>query len=81
MRRRRRGLADRATEREVEVVSALLVAGSTKAAAHRLGLAERTVRSHLANARSKLGAESTPQLVWILRSRIRAPGGLVQNDR
>jgi DNA-binding NarL/FixJ family response regulator len=80
-RRRSRDLAARATEREVAVVAAVLAAGSTKAAAHRLGLAERTVRSHLANARSKLGAESTPQLVWILRSRLPEHEGLVQNDR
>jgi DNA-binding NarL/FixJ family response regulator len=49
--------AKRATEREVGVVAAVLAAGSEKAAAHRLGLSHSTVKHHLANARSKLGAE------------------------
>ena len=56
----------RATEREVVVVVAVLEAGSEKAAAHRLGLSHSTVKHHLANARSKVGAETTAQLVWIL---------------
>jgi DNA-binding transcriptional regulator YdaS (Cro superfamily) len=34
------------------VVAAVLLAGSEKAAAHRLGLAHPTVKHHLANARS-----------------------------
>ena len=46
----------RATDREVGVV----------AAAHRLGLSHSTVKHHLANARSKVGATPTAQLVWIL---------------
>jgi len=55
--------AERATDREVVVVAAVLVAGSEKAAAHRLGLSHSTVKHHLANARSKVGAETTAQLV------------------
>ena len=58
--------ARRATDREVGVVAAVLVAGSEKAAAHRLGVSHSTVKHHLANARSKVGAETTAQLVWIL---------------
>jgi DNA-binding NarL/FixJ family response regulator len=50
-----------ATDREVGVVSAVLVAGSEKAAAHRLGLSHSTVKHHLANARSKVGAETMKQ--------------------
>ena len=57
---------ERATDREVGLVAAVLVAGSEKAAAHRLGLSHSTVKHHLANARSKVGAETTAQLVWIL---------------
>ena len=38
------------------MVAAVLVAGSEKAAAHRLGLSHSTVKHHLANARSKVGA-------------------------
>jgi DNA-binding NarL/FixJ family response regulator len=64
-----RGHAVRATDREVGVVAAVLVAGSEKAAAHRLGLSHSTVKHHLANARSKVGADPTAQLVWILAAR------------
>jgi DNA-binding NarL/FixJ family response regulator len=60
----------RATDREVGVVAAVLAAGSEKAAAHRLGLSHSTVKHHLANARSKVGATSTAQLVWILAERL-----------
>ena len=49
------GVRDRpatcATDREVVVVAAVLVAGSEKAAAHRLGVSHSTVKHHLANAR------------------------------
>ena len=78
MRARRR--AERATDREVGVVAAVLVAGSEKAAAHRLGLSHATVKHHLANARSKVGAETTAQLVWILAPRLPEPEGTAQTD-
>jgi len=71
---RARRPAGHATEREVVVVAAVLVAGSEKAAAHRLGLSHSTVKHHLANARSKVGAETTAQLVWILGPRLPEPG-------
>jgi DNA-binding CsgD family transcriptional regulator len=70
-----RGQAESATDREVSVVAAVVAAGSEKAAAHRLGLSHSTVKHHLAKARSKLGAETTAQLVWILAPRLpEAPG-------
>lgn len=62
-----------ATERELVVVAAVLVAGSEKAAAHRLGLSHSTVKHHLANARSKMGVETTAQLVWILAPNLPEP--------
>jgi DNA-binding CsgD family transcriptional regulator len=62
------------------VVAAVLVAGSEKAAAHRLGLAHSTVKHHLANARSKVGATTTAQLVWILAPRLPEPDGMAQTD-
>ena len=65
-----RSSAARATDREVRVVAAVLVAGSEKAAAHRLGLSHSTVKHHLANARSKVGAATTAQLVCILAPRL-----------
>lgn len=73
MTRRPRHPSTRATDREVGVVAAVLVAGSEKAAAHRLGLSHSTVKHHLANARSKLGATTTAQLVWILAPRLPEP--------
>ena len=58
------------------MVAAVLVAGSEKAAAHSLGLSHSTVKHHLANARSKVGATTTAQLVWILAPRLpEAEGG------
>ncbi len=60
------------------MVAAVLVAGSEKAAAHRLGLSHSTVKHHLANARSKVGAETTAQLVWILAPRLPEPEGGAQ---
>jgi DNA-binding NarL/FixJ family response regulator len=53
------------------VVAAVLVAGSEKAAAHRLGLSHSTVKHHLANARSKVN--TTAQLVWITGPRLPSP--------
>ena len=73
MTHRPRHSAGRATDREVGVVAAVLVAGSEKAAAHRLGLSHSTVKHHLANARSKVGATTTAQLVWILATRLPEP--------
>jgi DNA-binding NarL/FixJ family response regulator len=75
-----RRLTARATDREVLVVAAVLAAGSEKAAAHRLGLSHSTVNHHLANAWSKVGAETTAQLVWILAPRLPEPEGVAQSD-
>jgi DNA-binding CsgD family transcriptional regulator len=72
--------AERATDREVVVVAAVLESGSEKAAAHRLGLSHSTVKHHLANARSKVGAKTTAQLVWILAPRLPEPEGVAQAD-
>ena len=51
-----------------------------KAAAHRLGLSHSTVKHHLANARSKVGAVTTAQLVWILAPRLPEPEGTASTD-
>ena len=84
-RREAAGVRDRrpiqgATDREVGVVAAVLAAGSEKAAAHRLGLSHSTVKHHLANARSKVGASTTAQLVWILASRLPELEGMARTD-
>jgi DNA-binding NarL/FixJ family response regulator len=73
MRPRPSRTAKRATDREVGVVAAVLVTEPEKAAAHRLGLTHSTVKHHLANARSKVGAATTAQLVWILAERLPEP--------
>jgi DNA-binding NarL/FixJ family response regulator len=80
MTRRSRPPTGRATDREVGVVAAVLVAGSEKAAVHRLGLSHSTVKHHLANARSKVGADTTAQLVWILAPRLPQPEARAQTD-
>ena len=72
-RRPTRHPAERATDREISVVAAVLATGSEKAAAHRLGLSHSTVKHHLAKARSKVGASNTAQLVWILAPRLPEP--------
>jgi DNA-binding CsgD family transcriptional regulator len=39
-----------------------------------------TVKHHLANARSKVGAETTAQLVWILAERLPEAEGRAEVD-
>jgi DNA-binding NarL/FixJ family response regulator len=65
---------------ELVVVAAVLAAGSEEAAAHRLGLSHSTVKHHLANARSKVGATTTAQLVWILAPRLPEPAVTAEAD-
>jgi len=48
----------RATDHEVWVVAAVLAAGSEISTAHRFGRSHSTVKRHLANVRSKVGAET-----------------------
>lgn len=54
----------------------MLSADLEKAAAHRLGLSHSTVKHHLANARTKVGAQTTAQLVWIPAERLPEPAEL-----
>lgn len=68
----------RATDRKVCASAAAVAAGSGEAAAHRLGLSHSTVKHHLANARPKVGVETTAQLVWILARRLPEPEGTAQ---
>jgi hypothetical protein len=56
MTRRSRHAAERATDREVGVVAAVLTTGSEKAAAHRLDLSHSTVRHHLGERAVEGGA-------------------------
>lgn len=70
-----RAIGPTATDRELAVVAAVVAAGSEKAAAHRLGLSHSTVKHHLASARSKVGATTTAQLVWMLGPQLPEPEG------
>ena len=70
----------RPTDRELAVVEAVLVAGSEKEAACRLGLAHSTIKHHLARARAKVGATTTAQLVWILAPRLPEPENLAPTE-
>ncbi len=54
--------------------------GQEKAAGHRLGLSHSTVKHHLANARCKVGATTTAQLVWILTPRLPEPDDVAPSD-
>jgi DNA-binding NarL/FixJ family response regulator len=60
------------------VVAPVLATGPEKAAAHRLGPSHSTVKHHLANAPSKVGAETTAPLVWIFAPRLPVPEGQAQ---
>ncbi len=51
------------TDREKEVLSALLAGARNKQAAFALGIAERTVKLHRARVLKKMKAESIPELV------------------
>jgi hypothetical protein len=62
------------------VLAAVLAAGAEKPAARRPGPSNSRVKHHLANARSKAGAETTAQLVWILAPRLPEPEGTAQSD-
>lgn len=55
-------------------MAAVRVAGSEKADPHRLGLSRSTVKHHPANARSKVGATTTAQLIRILGPRLPVAG-------
>ena len=48
--------------------------------ARAVTLAHSTVKHHRANARSKVGATTTAQLVWILAPRLPEPEGLAEGD-
>jgi DNA-binding CsgD family transcriptional regulator len=61
-------------------ISGGIVALSEKAAAHQLGLSQSTVKHHLGNARFKVGATTTAQLVWILAPRLPEPEARVSAD-
>lgn len=54
------------TRRQLATIEAYVRTGSLSATAGALGVAESTVRQHLADARRRTGATCAPQLVWRL---------------
>jgi DNA-binding NarL/FixJ family response regulator len=58
------------TDVELYALRAYLKTGSARAAAAALGLAEQTVKNHLASIRSKLGVRKTIQAAYILHDRL-----------
>ena len=58
------------TAAEVAALRAYLAVGSVKGAASRLGVAESTIKNHLANARSRLGAKTNAEAVFRLYDRL-----------
>lgn len=63
---RRRGSFLAPTARQLHVLRAYVDYGSHLEAARGLGISERTVRSHLASLRSRLGVHNEAQAVYVL---------------
>lgn len=63
---------DTPTLTEIRALRAYIRHGSAQSAAEALGLAESTVKGHLANIRSKLGVHTTAQAVFILHDKLAA---------
>lgn len=62
------------TQRELQVLLAFAMTGSTVAAGEKLGLVPQTVRNHLHAIHQRLGVSTSVEAVWILRSRLEALG-------
>jgi DNA-binding CsgD family transcriptional regulator len=63
---------DQPTPAEIRALRAYLEEGSTRCAAHAIGCAESTVKNHLKHVRSKLGAKTTAQVVFMLHDQLAA---------
>ncbi len=55
------------TEREIEVLRAYVMHGSTRAAGAALGISEQTVKNHLATIRHRLEVTTTLDALLVLR--------------
>jgi DNA-binding NarL/FixJ family response regulator len=65
----RRPRGDRLTDRERQILALLAEGLSNRAAAERLGIAERTVKFHVAEILARLGASNRAQAVAIAKAR------------
>lgn len=60
------GLALPPTNRQFQILGSYIRSGAAEAAARRLGISKRTVQSHLAILRERLGAHNEAQAVHLL---------------
>lgn len=60
------------TRGELAALQAYIDTGSVKEAAHQLGIRDSTVKNHLANIRTRLGARTTAEAVLRLYDRLAA---------
>jgi DNA-binding NarL/FixJ family response regulator len=61
--------ADELTQRELDVLSQVAIGGANKDIAHRLGISEETVKSHLKSVLNKLGVTDRTQAVVVALKR------------
>ena len=59
----------RLTPRQRDAVESDIRTGSVAAAAHRMGIAERTLAHHLADARTRTGTQCVAQTAYVLARR------------
>jgi predicted ATPase/DNA-binding NarL/FixJ family response regulator len=63
------------SRRELEVALLVATGLTNRAIAKRLGIAERTIETHVANAMNKLGFNNRSELTaWVVQRRLRAAG-------
>ena len=67
---------DRIPRRELLTLFAYVHAGSHKAAAHRLGIAESTCRQRMSSLLARIGVGNVAQAVWLLRRELEVEDGL-----
>jgi DNA-binding NarL/FixJ family response regulator len=61
---------DQPTPAELRALRAYLACGSVRDAARSIGLAESTVKGELASIRTKVGARTTAQVVFLLHDKL-----------
>lgn len=63
---------DQPTPAELRALRAYLACGSVRDAARSIGLAESTIKGELRSIRSKVGARTTAQAVFLLHDKLAA---------
>jgi DNA-binding NarL/FixJ family response regulator len=73
-----REIAARFTEREIEILQAVIDHAGVEQAASVLGVSEGYVRNTLSRMRSEAGVQATYQLTLVASHRLHVPNGWVQ---